>query len=73
MLPNRILPGTFCGCTSDRLCERRYDAVVGYYASGFSHNRQFYCPTHYSSYLYAPMILVMTCDSIVVPSRDASI
>ena len=48
MLPSRILPGTFCGCTKDTLCKRRYHAVIGYYAYGSSHNRQPYCPTHYS-------------------------
>src|SRR5215472_5572732 len=40
--------GTFCGCTKDRLCKRRYDTFVGYYAHGPGDTRHPCCPTHYS-------------------------
>ena len=48
MLPSRILPNTFCGCTKDRFCKRRYDTAVGYYAYGPGYVRHPWCPTHYS-------------------------
>src|SRR5215469_4478201 len=43
-----VLPRTFCGCTKDRYCKRRYDAAVGYYADGPVHTRHPCCPMHYS-------------------------
>lgn len=48
MLPNQILLGTFCGCIKQRLCKRRYDTAVGYYAYGPSYTRHPCCPLHYS-------------------------
>ena len=48
MRPNWILPGAFCGCTKEKLCQRRYDASIGYYADDPEHTHQLYCPTHYA-------------------------
>jgi len=48
MRPSRILPGTFRGCKKDKLCERRYDTSIGYYADSPAHTRQPYCLMHYS-------------------------
>ena len=67
------LPRTFCGCTKDRYCKRRYDAAVGYFAYGPSHTRHLCRPLHYSPYLCVRTILAITYDSMVVPCKDASI
>ena len=48
MRPYFVLPRTFCGCTKDTFCKRRYDAAVGYYAYGPVNARHPSCPTHYS-------------------------
>jgi hypothetical protein len=48
MRRSKTIPQTFQGCTGDEICQRRYHALIGYYA-GVNPTRiyELYCVTHF--------------------------